>query len=53
MKLRKAFIGLALGILLGAMSHPFGVVFLSNTDFKIHSILAISGFIIGFLMDNK
>lgn len=53
MKLRKAIIGLILGILLGAVSHPFGVTFLSSTGLKIHSFLAVTGFAIGFLIDNR
>lgn len=52
-KFKLAIVGFTLGVLLGAASHLFGIIFLSGTDILIHLILAAIGGTIGFIADNK
>lgn len=53
MKFKLAIIGITLGVLLGAASHLFGIIFLSGTDILIHLIIAVVGGMIGYIADNK
>ncbi|MFQ5772725.1 MAG: hypothetical protein ACE5HX_19475 [bacterium] len=52
-KFRLTIFGVALGVLLGAVSHLFEVSLLSGTDILIHLILAAIGGTVGFIVDNK